>query len=183
MKSERQNNLQSKDFLKKFKDLQKYMQAIKQHQEFYKIFKIGQSKKQQNQQSRMTHSSRVVPYSKQGENIYTPFHIYPLVRVLRSLKPLCRLVPTARPLDILFRRCFRKTTQKNNSQGQSGEAMRSTLDCYFFAWQETSTDGHIVPEGLNRPRGRWRKPVGVIHLQRAIKGIEGGVTPSQVLKW
>lgn len=98
--------------------------------------------------------------SKHRENIYTPFNIYPLVRVLRSLKPLCRLVPTARPLDILFRRCFRKTTQKNNSQGQSGEAMRSTLDCYFFAWQETSTDGHIVPEGLNRPWGAVAKASG-----------------------
>lgn len=79
-------------------------------------------------------SSRVVPYSKQGENIYTPFNIYPLVRVLRSLKPLCRLVPTARPLDILFRRCFRKTTQKNNSQGCFAWLRHFALDCYFFAW-------------------------------------------------
>lgn len=101
-------------------------------------------------------------YSKHRENIYTPCNICPLVRVLHSLKPLCRLVPTARPLELVF--CsvspsvmYFEHTPLQNSQGALYalyEALRALDSFGVYAIHKIPTElgaKYISPEGLILP--------------------------------
>lgn len=97
-----------------------------------------------------------------------------LLGVLRPLKPLCRLVPTARPLDIVPSVISKYHALKASCQwlafllAKSGIA---TIDCLLWRGRKSApTD--IVPEGLNRPWGRWRKPVGESSAGRTLNLVE-----------
>lgn len=107
-----------------------------------------------------------------------------LLGVLRPLKPLCRLVPTARPLDIVPSVISKYHALKASCQWLAFLlAKKQAIDCLLWRGRKSApTD--IVPEGLNRPWGRWRKPVGESSAGRTyqlrwyisahfVKGVEG----------
>ena len=104
------------------------------------------------------------------ENIYTPFHIYPLVRVLRPLKPLCRLVPTARPLDIVPSVISKYHALKASCQWLAfayKKVAQPPLTA-ALAWQEISADGHCS-RGFEPPLGAvaasgWKLPGRTLNL-------------------
>lgn len=116
--------------------------------------------------SRLAHSVRKCSLASIGYGQPLCDFSYPLVRG-KPLKPLVGRVPTARPLGKCSVGDLQKPCIKQAVNGllfclqKSGKKyFFATIDRLFFCMIVNQHRRANAPEGLNRPWGRWRKPVG-----------------------